>query len=146
MSRLLCVTLSFSVMSLSLFLQLQPFALMWPAAAAGKLFPHLYLSVPLFKHSSSPQSWALLSFRLSLSHFSFDRQLASLAPASFFDPTLLSQPLNTFNLLSSSLICHSIHPMLPFIIWPYLLLPSVLLLLSACLRDGFKDLLSPSTQ
>lgn len=82
--------------------------------------------------------------RFSASHSSFDCQLASLATASFFDPPLLSQSFNTFNLLSSSLICHSIHPVLPFIISPYRPPPSVLLLLSACLKDGFKDPFSSS--
>lgn len=97
------------------------------------LLPHILLCSalsPIFPH-------------LSASHSSFDCQLASLSAASFFDPPLLSQSLNTFNLLSSSLICHSIHSALPFIISPYRLPPSVLLLLSACLKDGFKDPLSP---
>lgn len=111
-----------------------------------------YVSPLTFTSLFSFQTFLLSSLlsptfsRLSASHSSFDCQLASLAAASFFDPPLLSQSLNTFNLLSSSLICHSIHPVLPFIISPYLPLPSVLLMLSACLKDGFKDLLSPSTQ
>lgn len=123
---------------------------MWPSPATctSSLPSPLPVCSP-FKHFSwhifSSQLWDLL-YLASGSHFSFDCQLASFSTAYFFDPPLFSQPLNTFNLLSSSLICHSIHPVLPFIISPYHPLPSVLLLLSACLKDGFKDPLSPSTR
>ena len=103
---------------------------------------HLYLSA-LFSHISPATHFPLLSsepYFLSPPCFSFlfECQLAALSAASFFDPPLLSQSLNTFNLLSSSLICHSIHSVLPFIISPYRPPPSVLLLLSACL-DGRMD-------
>ena len=107
---------------------------------------HLYL---LFSFQTFLQHLILLSSALSpifsrhsASQSSFDCLLAFLFATSFFDPPLLSQSLNTFNLLSSSLICHSIHCVLPFIISPYRPPPSVLLL-SACLNDGFKDPLSP---
>lgn len=102
---------------------------------------HLYLSALLSRIPPTTHSPLLSSEPYFLSplcfSFLFECQLAALA-ASFFDPPLLSQSLNTFNLLSSSLICHSIHSVLPFIISPYRPPPSVLLLLSACL-DGRMD-------
>lgn len=98
----------------------------------------------LFKHLSYNTLSSALSPLFSYfsdSHSSFAKLPYSL-PTSFFCPPLLYQPLNIFNLLSSSLICYTIHPMLTFIISPYRPLPSVLLL-SACLTNGFKEPLSP---
>lgn len=117
---------------------------------SSNLSPSLWCGPPL-QHYVSPLTFtSLLSFqtfllswalspifsRFPASHSSFDCQLALLAAASFFDPPLLTQSLNTFNLLSSFLICHSIHPVLPFIISPYLPLPSVLLL-AVSLSEGW---------
>lgn len=119
--------------SLSYFLQPQPFTLMWPSTAALCLPPHLYVFALLW--NISPLLSPIFS-HFPASHSSFDCQLALLAAASFFDPPLLTQSLNTFNLLSSFLICHSIHPVLPFIISPYLPLPSVLLL-AVSLSEGW---------
>lgn len=122
--------------SSSTHLHVWPFSLMWPSSAASPLPVS-----SLFKHpplNSEPDFLSPLCFS-----FLFSLPACLTLSASFFDPPLLSQSLNTFNLLSSSLICHCIHPMLPFIISPYRPPPSVLLLLSACLKDGFKDPLSP---
>lgn len=96
-----------------------------------------------FKHFPSPHCWALLflcfSFLfwlptcLTLCCFFF-RHSTALAATQYFQ----------FTLLLSNLPLHSSHT--PFIIGPYLPLPSVLLLLLACLKDAFKDLLSPTAQ
>lgn len=83
----------------------------------GFMMPHLYLSV---LSNIFPLLIAEPHF-FCASHFSFDCQLASLSAASFFDTPLLSQPLNTFNLLSSSLICRSILPILPSLSAPIFL-------------------------
>lgn len=130
--------------SLSSLLHPWPSTLMWPSSAACtvSLASPFHVCSP-FKHILLSSALSPIFSRFSASHSSFDCQLASLSAASFFDPPLLSKSLNTFNLLSSSLICHSIHPVLPFIISPYRPPPSVLLLLSARLKDGFKDPLSP---
>lgn len=125
-----------SVILSGLFVHPQCFTL--KLSSGGRYLTFTYL---LSFHKFLPSSMLRPTFSLiviplltaNLLHFS------TFCPSTALPTTQYIQ----FTLLLSNLPLHS--SLAPFIIYTYLLLPSVLLLL-ACLKDTFKDLLFPSTQ
>lgn len=105
-------------------------ALHFEVGPAGWYFAYLFsFHTPLSSSTLNPNIWFPVLFWVP----------------SYFTPLLFAHPLlNTFNLLSSSLICpHSSYT--PLIIFPLSSFDFCSFLLLTCLKNSFEDLLFPST-
>lgn len=92
-----------SIRPWAFFLHPQLFTLKLSLAGRYLTFTYLFSF-----NTPTPPRWALF-----ILCFLFLFWLPTYFTLLLLAPPLLFQPLNTFNLLSSSLICHSIHPTLP---------------------------------